>query len=109
MARSLRKHCRKTSSVVGIVLRACGVCFEIGRKSVKGDDAHHRENLPAEPTPILEGLMNIARLRRVESSRKGRVRSQERMCRASRGGPRLEMPTLWADPSPGSQGQREGS
>ena len=53
--------------------------------------------------------MNIARLHRVESNRKGRVRSQERMCRASRGGPGLVMPTLWVDPPPGFQGQREGS
>jgi len=39
--------------------------------------------------------MNIVRLYRVESNRGGRVRNQERMCRASRVAVRLEMPTLW--------------
>ena len=76
---------------------------------MKGGDAHHRGNLPAGPTPVLEDLMNIARLRRVELSHKGRVRNQERMCRASRAAARLEVPTLWADPPPGFQGEREDS
>jgi len=87
---------------------ACGVCFTTGWKSVKGGEAHHRGNPPAGPTLVLGDLMNIVRLRRVKPNLEGCVRSQERMCRASRVGVRPEMPTLGGS-VPGFQGKRGGS
>ena len=51
MARSLRKHCRKTSSMVGMQQRAFEDSVEKGWK-LEEEDAHHRENPPVESSRL---------------------------------------------------------
>ena len=64
MARNLRKHCRKTSSEGGMMLRVLGsLVYNKGRLR-KGTDARYRENLSIGSIPLLRVLMRTFHPRR---------------------------------------------
>ena len=104
---SLCRHCRKTSSVVGMAPRACRICSVTGRNT-EGGHALCREIPPAETALVPEDWTNTAPLRHAESSNKGSARDIGKRYRANRGAVRLERWTLQAGPPPGFRRQRGG-
>lgn len=78
---------------MGIASRAWEIRLERD-EGFKEEDARRRGSPPAEPTPIPGGWTNTVHLRRVESSRGGYARNQEKMFRASKDVVRFERLTL---------------
>ena len=81
MACNLCRHARATSSVVGMVLRACGVCFvNCNHERLKGQHVLYRGNPPAGPTPAPAAWLNTAPLRHAGSSGRAGARNQGKKC-----------------------------
>ena len=100
MVCSLCRHCRKTSSAVGMKLRACRNCSVTGWNG-KGEHVLGRGNPPAEPALIPEGRTNNVLLRHAEPSNRGSAGDLGKRYRANRGVVRPGRWTFWYPSPPG--------